>query len=197
VEQLRTIVLATGNAGKAREFGRLLAGGRSVEPLPAGITLPEETGQTFAANALLKAEWVFAALGGRIAVLADDSGLEVSALGGRPGVLSARFAGPAATDQEKVARLLDELGGCDDRAARFVCCLCLLRPGDRIQVEGVTEGVITSAPRGEDGFGYDPVFQPLGWEVTLAEAAPEDKDRVSHRGAAARTLLAALEGKVG
>jgi len=193
VEQLRTIVLATGNAGKAREFGRLLDGGRLVQPLPAGITLPEETGQTFAANALLKAEWVFAALGGRIAVLADDSGLEVSALGGRPGVLSARFAGPAATDQENVARLLDELVGCDDRAARFVCCLCLTLPGDRIQVEGVTEGVITSAPRGEDGFGYDPVFQPLGWELTLAEAAPVDKDGVSHRGAAARALLAALE----
>ncbi len=199
------VVLATGNRGKAREFGRLLGEAMVVDPLPPGVTLPEETGRTFAANARLKAESAYSALQGRTAVLADDSGLEVKALGGRPGVLSARFAGPGASDELNVAKLLGELAGSDDRGARFVCCLCLVLPGrpvegsaaldgaERIEVVGETEGTISIAPRGEDGFGYDPVFQPHGWRFTLAEATPEDKDRVSHRGAAARALLYALE----
>lgn len=200
------VVLATGNRGKAREFARLMGGTVVVEPVPEGVGLPEETGGTFAANARLKAETVFAAMGGRTAVLADDSGLEVEALEGRPGVLSARFAGPEAGDEMNVAKLLSELEGSEHRGARFVCCLCLVLPGSadgkgtlsgeqRLEVEGRTEGTITLAPRGNDGFGYDPVFKPLGWDITLAEAAPEDKDRVSHRGAAARALLRALEKK--
>lgn len=201
---LPPLVLATGNAGKAREFGRLLGETFAVEPLPSGVALPEEDGSTFADNARIKAEAVFAAVRGRVAVLADDSGLEVVALGGRPGVFSARFAGENAADSENVARLLAELSGSADRRARFVCCLCLLMPqpteasSERhagptvIEVGGTTEGVITSAPRGTDGFGYDPVFQPDGWAETLAEARPADKDAVSHRGAAARALLARL-----
>jgi XTP/dITP diphosphohydrolase len=202
------VVLATRNAGKVREFNRLLAGAFEVLPLPPKIDLPAETGDSFAANARLKAGWVFRALGGSPAVLADDSGLEVAALGGRPGIFSARFAGEHATDADNVAKLLAELSGATDRSARFVCALCLVTrdstpgrggpagPRHRLlEVEGITKGRITLAPRGSDGFGYDPVFQPDAWELTLAEASPEDKDRVSHRGAAARALLAALAGQ--
>ena len=206
------VVLATGNAGKVREFDRLLAGAFNVLPLPAGVALPAETGRTFAANARLKAQAVFESLGGVRAVLADDSGLEVSALGGRPGIFSARFAGERATDGENVAKLLAEVDGAADRRAQFVCALCLVVPEDGaagaggagaesayrlLEVEGVTEGTITFAPRGLDGFGYDPVFQPTGWEFTLAEASPADKDRVSHRGAAARALLDCIDRQGG
>ena len=190
------LILATGNAGKVREFNRLLAGAFEVVPLPAGVALPPETGRTFAENARLKAEAVFRVLGGTVAVLADDSGLEVAALDGRPGIYSARFAGANATDAENVAKLLDELTPAADRTARFVCALCLALPGagapasfDPLEVEGFTAGSIVGEPRGFDGFGYDPVFQPEGWDLTLAEATPEDKDRVSHRGAAARALV--------
>jgi XTP/dITP diphosphohydrolase len=201
------LTLASGNAGKAREFGRLLADVFVVQALPPGVALPAETAATFAGNARIKAEAVFLALGGRTAVLADDSGLEVAALGGRPGIFSARYAGEGAGDADNVAKLLEELAGCADRRARFVCCLCLLLPArtgpdvggavaaERIEVEGSTEGTITAAPRGTDGFGYDPVFQPLGWSQTLAEAEPGAKDAVSHRGAAARALIARLREK--
>ena len=161
---------------------------------------------------------MFHALGGAEAVLADDSGLEVTALGGRPGIYSARFASEHATDADNVARLLAELAGAADRSARFVCALCLVMPSvaggglsapadprkgvaaescGRLEVEGVTAGTITLEPRGSDGFGYDPVFQPDGWEMTLAETSPEDKDGVSHRGAAARALLECLAGREG
>jgi XTP/dITP diphosphohydrolase len=194
------VILATGNAGKVREFGRLLGPRVWVEGLPSEITLPEETGRTFAANARLKAQVVAAALGPTVAVLADDSGLEVAALGLRPGIRSARFAGGGASDADNVAKLLTDLEGCVERDARFVCALCLALPGaggdqrpDRlVEVEGVLEGEITVAPRGEDGFGYDPVFRPRGWSVTLAEATPAGKDSVSHRGTACRKLLACL-----
>ncbi len=195
------MVLASRNRGKAREFERLLGDTFTVRPLPAAVVLPQEVGQTFAENARLKAEAVWNALGGRQAVLADDSGLEVASLGGRPGVHSARFAGETAGDEENVAKLLDELVGMSNREARFVCALCLLLPNDqdngsktfqRIEVEGYCEGTITVLPRGAHGFGYDPVFRPAGWEATLAEADPQTKDLVSHRGAAARALLAHL-----
>lgn len=199
------LVLATGNLGKAREFGRLLGDAFTVRPLPLAVALPEETGRTFAANARLKAEGVFAALHGEVAVLADDSGLEVGALSGRPGVMSARYAGEGACDEDNVRKLLVEMAGVEDRSARFVCTLCLVVPGDVtaesgqtqggwrvVEVEGVSTGTITLSPRGTDGFGYDPIFQPLGWVLTLAEVDPAEKDRVSHRGAAARALLGRL-----
>ncbi len=198
--QRLSVVLATRNAGKAREFGRLLAGVCAVQRLPEDIAMPEETGTTFRDNALLKARAAFEALGGGRAVLADDSGLEVRALEGRPGVHSARFAGESATDDENVRKLLGELEGAADRSATFVCSLCLLLPANSpleppvmLEVRGESAGVIEQAPRGEDGFGYDPVFRPLAWEATLAEAAPDSKDAVSHRGAAARALVALLE----
>jgi len=200
------VVLATRNRGKAREFGRLLAEVFDVVALPDEVGTPEETGTTFAANASLKAESAFAALGGSVAVLADDSGLEVDTLAGRPGVQSARYAGEEATDEENVAKLLDELQGVTDRGARFVCSLCLLVPrrspsGEplKLEVRGESAGVIEDRPRGDDGFGYDPVFRPLGWTETLAEANPQRKDQVSHRGAAARVLIesAKTRGLVG
>jgi XTP/dITP diphosphohydrolase len=201
IEPLR-VLLATGNAGKVREFGRLLGPRLSVEGLPPETALPEETGRTFAANARLKAEAVADALGRTVAVLADDSGLEVAALGGRPGIRSARFAGDDARDEDNLRKLLAELAGRVDRSARFVCALCLVLPtagGDRgagrsIEVEGVLAGDVTLAPRGDNGFGYDPVFRPRGRSATLAEAAPEDKDSISHRGQACRKLLACLAG---
>ncbi len=192
------VVLATGNAGKVREFDRLFAGGLHVVRMPAEATLPDETGITFAQNARLKAQKVFDDLGGAQAVLADDSGLEVTALGGRPGIYSARFAGENATDADNVARLLRELDGAPDRTAQFVCALCLIVPGpggvasEVLEVEACSRGAITLGPRGSDGFGYDPVFQPDGWCQTLAEASPDAKDAVSHRGAAARLLLERL-----
>ena len=198
-EPLR-VVLATGNPGKAREFGRLLGPSLLVDSLPGSIALPEETGMTFMANARLKADSVAEALGFSAAVLADDSGLEVTGLHGRPGILSARFAGDGAGDEKNVAKLLRELGDSKQRGARFVCALCLVlstplavKAGVRhVEVEGVLTGTITWAPRGLDGFGYDPVFLPAGWALTLAEAKPADKDRVSHRGAASRALLRLL-----
>ena len=196
-----TVVLATRNPGKAREFARLLEGAFDLRTAPAGILLPEETGETFAENARLKATTVFAALGGETGVLADDSGLQVAALRGSPGVRSARYAGDHASDEDNVRKLLAELSGHEDRTARFVCALCLilppLQPGPgstpRVSAaEGLLEGTITLSPRGSDGFGYDPIFEPLGWAETLSEADPADKDSVSHRGAAARALLARL-----
>jgi XTP/dITP diphosphohydrolase len=193
---ISTVVVATANAGKAREFGRLLGSAFSVEPVPSGVCLPEETGATFAENARIKALSVFQDLRREATVLADDSGLEVEALGGRPGVMSARFAGSGATDDDNVRKLLAELAGCTDRRARFVCCLCLvLGDGSMVEVEGISRGTITEAPRGDDGFGYDPVFVPEGWALTLAEARPEEKDGISHRGAAVRALLSVLETK--
>jgi XTP/dITP diphosphohydrolase len=201
VNPIERVVLASGNAGKAREFERLLGAAVIVNPLPPDVQLPEETGRSFAENARLKAAIAFAALGGRQTVLADDSGIAVDALDGFPGIISARYAGRGASDEENVRKLLDQLeekrsDGNPDRTGRFVCCLCvLLAQGGAIEVAGYTEGTITEAPRGSDGFGYDPVFQPVGWTKTLAEADPADKDAISHRGAAARALLAEMQNR--
>jgi len=192
------LVVATRNLGKTREFARLLGDRFRVEMVPEDVELPRETRRTFEDNARVKAEAVFAALDGRVAVLADDSGLEVAALDGRPGVLSARYAGERASDADNVAKLLRELRGRKDREARFVCALCLALksewpggrlPGHLVEVRGIVEGTITEAPRGSAGFGYDPVFQPRGAGETLAEASPTSKDLASHRGAAVRALL--------
>jgi len=178
-------VLATGNAGKAAELSRLL--GRDVEARP--IEVDEDAG-TYAGNALLKARAALSAAGGRIG-LGDDSGLEVSALGGEPGLHSARWAGP--TDADRNAALLARLDGAADRSAAFVCALAAILPdGREIVVEERVEGVIADAPRGSAGFGYDPLFVPEGDSRTVAELTPDEKDVVSHRGRAARALAAAL-----
>jgi XTP/dITP diphosphohydrolase len=184
------LVLASRNAHKARELTELLAP-HVVEPLPDDVGLPPETGETFAENALVKARAAARALG-RPAV-GDDSGIEAEALGGRPGVRSARYAGEHATDEENLAKLLREAPA--GSALRYVCALAFV-DGDLVHVvEGVCTGRVADAPRGEEGFGYDPAFVPddVPGGRTMAELAPAEKDAISHRGRAARALLAWLE----
>ena len=177
----RTLVIASGNAGKVREFRELLQQlPLELQPQPEGMEV-EETGLTFAENARLKALAVAKASGQW--ALADDSGLSVMALGGAPGVHSARYA---ATDPERIARLLSELGERDDRRAEFRAALCLADPSGQVllEVEGCCAGVITREPRGDSGFGYDPIFEVEGTALTFAEMAPEQKRAVGHRGRA-------------
>jgi XTP/dITP diphosphohydrolase len=184
------LVLATLNPGKARELARLLGdlpfALRALGDLP-GAALPEERGATYAANALAKAR-AGARLAGALA-LGDDSGLEVDALGGAPGLRSARYGGPGLDDAGRCRLLLARLADVPParRTARFRCVIALADPAGRERVaEGLVEGTITTAPRGRGGFGYDPLFYypPLG--RTFAELAPEEKARVDHRGAAVR-----------
>jgi XTP/dITP diphosphohydrolase len=184
MKQLRA-VLATGNAGKAVELSRLL--GRDVEARAIEV---EEDADTYTGNALRKARAALAAADGRIG-LGDDSGLEVAALGGEPGLRSARWAGP--TDADRNTALLARLDGAADRSAAFVCALAAVLPdGREIVVEERVPGVIAEAPRGSAGFGYDPLFVPLGDSRTVAQLSPDEKDAVSHRGRASRALAAAL-----
>jgi XTP/dITP diphosphohydrolase len=191
------LLVATHNAGKVRELSRLLAGLplrlRRLDEWP-DIPEAEETGATFAENAVLKALHYSARAGRR--TLSDDSGLEVAALGGAPGVHSARYCGPAATYGERMARLLAEIeaAGGDERAARFVCVIALADPstGEVETFEGVCEGSIARAPRGDNGFGYDPVFVPAGHRQTFGELADEIKEEISHRARALRKASAFL-----
>jgi XTP/dITP diphosphohydrolase len=184
------IALATTNVGKARELARLLA--VPVEPVD-GWAPPVEDGETFRDNALLKARAARPQALAEATVVADDSGLEVAALDGAPGVYSARFGGPGLDDAGRVQHLLERLEGAGDRRARFVCVLAAIRPGgEEIVVEGVLDGAIADAPRGAGGFGYDPVFVPAGETRTVAELAASEKDEISHRGRAARALVSAL-----
>jgi len=186
----RRIVLASGNAHKAVELARVLPG---WDVQTFGGELPEETGDTFVANALLKARHVFAATGGGDWVLADDSGIEAAALGGIPGVRSARYAGEDATDEQNLAKLLAALAGQDDRRVRYVAELVAIAPGGaELHARGELTGTLAEAPRGSGGFGYDPAFVPDGETRTVAEMAPEEKDAVSHRARAAAALRAQL-----
>jgi XTP/dITP diphosphohydrolase len=186
-----TVHCATGNPGKLREF-RLAAeqAGILVDTVPglAAMPLCDETGTTFEANAILKAEYY-----GRNApglLFADDSGLEVDALRGAPGVYSARFAGPEATDQANNQLLLDRMRGVRGRSARFVCVIALADGGRLLRTfRGAVEGQILEEPRGPHGFGYDPLFYYPPFECSFGEAAPERKIMVSHRGAALRALF--------
>jgi len=187
------VVLATANPDKARELAGLLEGFQVV-PRPADLPDVEETADTLEGNARLKAEAVMAATG-ELAV-ADDTGLEVEALGGRPGVYAARYAGPDATYADNVAKLLDELAGVPhaERRARFRTVAVATFP-DRgeIVAEGAVEGTVVDAPRGEAGFGYDSVFVPDdGDGRTFAEMTQDEKAAVSHRGRALRSLAAQL-----
>jgi len=192
------IVFGTRNPGKVREVERLLAPhGATVRSLLDYPELPDavEDGDTFEANALKKARHISELLG--VVGLADDSGLVVDALDGRPGVYSARYGGPDTTQADKNALLLSELDGVPDerRTARFVCVLAAVRPGqdDPLVAEGVCEGHILLAPRGSGGFGYDPLFGPIEAPGhSMAQLAPEHKNRISHRGRATRALLPAL-----
>jgi XTP/dITP diphosphohydrolase len=192
---MRQLLLATRNAHKTREFAQILGAEFQVRDLASAPEFApvEETGLTFAENAILKAVAIskqFPAL-----VVADDSGLEVDALRGAPGVYSARYAGERASDAENVAKLLAELARCDAdaRGARFRCALALAREGKVLGIfEGVVEGTIVRTPRGSAGFGYDPVFQPAGLTQTFAEISPSEKNRISHRARAIQSLRAAL-----
>lgn len=201
------VVLATGNAGKLREFAALLApAGFVFEPQSAfGIEPPEETGDTFLANALLKARYA-ARLSG-LPAMADDSGLEVDALGGAPGVRSARYAEDASAtmprDEANWRKLLAALAGVPDaaRRARFRCCIVLVRDADDpspVVGEGAWEGRILDAPRGDGGFGYDPVFAPVDPAFggrSVAELDAAEKNLHSHRAAALRALLTAWQAR--
>lgn len=189
------VVVATGNRGKLVEFQQLL-GGAGVELLPQsdfGVEPPAETGVTFAANALLKARHAARLTG--LPALADDSGLEVDALGGAPGVYSARYAGADASDAANIAKLLAALAAVppEERGARFRCVIAFVRDADDASpliVSGSWEGRILEAPRGVGGFGYDPVFLDPSSGRSAAELAPADKNARSHRGRALRALLA-------
>jgi XTP/dITP diphosphohydrolase len=188
------LVIASGNAGKVREFAALLADlPLRVQPQPAGIDV-EETGATFAENARLKAQAV--ALASGCWALADDSGLAVDALGGAPGVHSARYAD---TDAARIERLLTELEGAPERGACFVCALALADPSGavRLEVEGRSPGRILEAPQGSGGFGYDPVFLPEGTERSFAEMTREEKARLGHRGRAFSALEPQLRQLLG
>jgi XTP/dITP diphosphohydrolase len=188
------LVLATRNAHKVREFEALLAP-NEVVALPDAVELPPETGTTFAANALTKARTAAQATGAP--AVADDSGIESAALGGAPGVYSARFAGEGATDEENLAKLVAEAPAGSPLA--YVCALAYVDPdGTEQLVEGRCTGTLAAQPRGDGGFGYDPAFvpddrDPAAPERTMAELSQADKDAISHRGRAARELLAWLQ----
>ena len=187
------LVLATRNAHKLRELAELMRP-YELDPLPEDVELPPETGTTFADNALAKAR-VAAAATGRPAI-ADDSGIEAAALGGAPGVWSARYAGEGASDGENLAKLLSEVPDGGDRRVAYVCALAYVEPGRREEiVHGRCEGRLATEPRGDGGFGYDPAFIPddyPGDERTMAELTPAEKDAISHRGRAARALVLRL-----
>ncbi|MDA8358032.1 MAG: RdgB/HAM1 family non-canonical purine NTP pyrophosphatase [Actinomycetota bacterium] len=188
------LVLATANQDKAAEIAAILAAVPAVELLgrPADVPDVEETGSTLVENARLKARSLVHATGQ--AAVADDTGLEVDALGGAPGVYSARYAGPGAGYADNVAKLLSELAGLADaggeRRARFVTVALVAFPdGREVVAEGVVDGFISSAPRGSGGFGYDPIFVPdEGGGLTFAEMPPVGKHAISHRGRAFRAL---------
>ncbi|PZR76105.1 MAG: non-canonical purine NTP pyrophosphatase, RdgB/HAM1 family [Chthoniobacterales bacterium] len=195
------LLLATRNSHKTREFAQILGDEFALRDLTSapGFGEIEETGATFEENAILKA--VAASKHFAETVVGDDSGLEVDALKGAPGIFSARYAGAGATDADNVAKLLAELRAGNSNAvppsARFRCALALARAGKVIGVfEGVVEGTIVSAPRGAEGFGYDPIFQPLGFDQTFAELSASEKNKISHRARAIRSLRTALISKL-
>ena len=183
-----SLVLATKNAHKVRELARMLEGAADVEPLPDEVALPPETGTTFAENALIKARAAARALG-RTAV-ADDSGIEADALDGAPGVYSARYAGPDATDAENLEKFRREVPA--GSPIRYVCVIAHVTPdGAEELFVGTCRGRMSSDARGDRGFGYDPIFLPEGDHGgrTMAELSDAEKDAISHRGRAAQGLL--------
>lgn len=194
---MANILIATGNTAKIREFSRLLQGTifSLVTPASEGIHIEvEEIGNTFEANARLKA--IAYASRSQYPVIADDSGLEVDALGGEPGTLSARYAGENAGNNDRIALVLSRLRGIpwDKRTARFRCVIAIASPSGELQFcEGICPGYITFEPRGDAGFGYDPIFYLPELEKTMAELTMEEKNQVSHRGKATRKALQVLQ----
>ncbi len=194
------VVLASNNKGKVREFGEVLADFHmEIVPQSAfGVPEAEETGLTFVENAILKARNAAARAG--LPAIADDSGIEVDALRGAPGIRSARFAGPGASDQANLDKLLAELDGVPEerRGGRFQCLVVYLEHAEDptpIICQGTWEGRIVREPRGENGFGYDPVFLVAGRDLTAAELSAEQKNAISHRGQALRKLVVALKAE--
>lgn len=197
-----TLVLATANPGKIREFRHLLAAAdlplQILGLADVGLTAPPETGTTFAENAILKARNA-AELSG-LPALADDSGLVVDGLGGAPGVYSARYAGESSDDEANRQRLIAELAAVPEggRTGRFVCAITLARPDGAIEtVEATCEGTLLTAPRGDNGFGYDPLFLLPERGLTMAELSLEEKGRVSHRALALERAMPLLRRLVG
>lgn len=185
------LVVASKNPDKVAEIEAVLAGSGLAGEIVEGLDWPDvpETGETLEENALLKARAVVGATG--LPVVADDTGLEVDALSGAPGVRTARFAGPNATYRENVVRMLQALEGTKQRSARFRTVVALVFPdGVEVVAEGTVEGEITEEPRGDTGFGYDPIFEVDG--RTLAEMTMEEKNRLSHRARALRALIESL-----
>lgn len=188
---MREVVLATKNRGKIEEFASLLKGMfQQIITLKDLDSLPDvvEDRNTFGENALKKARSISEFT--QKPTLADDSGLEVEALGGRPGIFSSRYAGESAGDKKNIRKLLRELSGLRNRKGRFVCSLALVSPGGKeIVVEGACEGIIIDEPRGERGFGYDPVFFIPEMNKTFAELSLDEKNRISHRARAVKALI--------
>lgn len=194
---MKTIVMASGNAGKIREIARLLDG-VDVEIVPQSnfdVPYVEETGSTFEANAVIKARNAAAATG--LAAIADDSGLVVDALDGRPGVYSARYAGSNASDDDNIDKLLTDLEGVENRKAAFHCVACFVEPSkpDALLANGMWCGEILHERRGSGGFGYDPVFLDTNSGRASAELSAEEKNAVSHRGQALRKLADAINAR--
>lgn len=197
-ETPKRIVIATHNSHKTEEFRALLGPGWMVEDLTThpDLPVPEESGTTFEENAGLKALSAARRLGEAVLVVADDSGLEVDALGGRPGIYSARYAGPGAGDAGNREKVIEEMREVPDgeRGARFRCVLVLARGGAVLAVcAGVVDGRLTRLASGAGGFGYDPIFVPQGFDRTFGELPPEVKNGLSHRGRALAALLRELE----
>lgn len=188
------LVLASRNPGKLREI-RTICADWPVVWVESEVPEVEETGATYLDNALLKARAVAEAVGSP--ALADDSGIEVDALGGAPGPRSARFAGPDGDDERNLRELLRSLAGvpAGGRTARYRAIAAVAWPmGEDVWAEGVCEGVLRTAPSGSGGFGYDPIFEPAGWDRTMAELSAEEKNRISHRARALRALGEILAG---
>lgn len=192
------LAIASRNTHKLRELGRICAGWPVAwitvdDHDPAAWPDVEETGETYLENAILKATQVAAALG--VPAIADDSGIEVDALGGAPGPRSARYAGEDATDERNLEALMSAVRGVPSggRTARYRCVAAIAWPdGSTDHAEGVCEGSLVSKRRGVRGFGYDPIFVPAGWDETMAQLTDEQKDRISHRGRAFRALAERL-----
>ena len=194
---MKKIVLASGNKGKVREFNQLFAE-LDIEVVPQtefGVPEAEETGLTFVENAIIKARNAAAHTG--LPAIADDSGIEVDVLNGAPGIYSARYSGPGATDEANCQKMLKEMQGVSEeaRSARFQCLLVLMehdKDPTPIICQGTWEGQITTVPQGENGFGYDPVFYVPQHHCTAAQLGSDVKNRLSHRGQALQKLLAAM-----
>jgi XTP/dITP diphosphohydrolase len=193
---MQTLLFATNNQHKLREIREIAGTGlkiSSLQDVNLDVEIPE-TQETIEGNAVQKARFVFDRTG--VTCFADDTGLEIDALDGRPGVYSARYAGEGCSFDDNVQKILRELDGIPNRSARFRCCICLVIDGKDYLFEGKVEGVITTAPRGADGFGYDPVFLPDGYSQTFSEMPAYLKNGISHRGRAVEKMFRWLKSEM-